>query len=297
MKILLLGKYGQIGWELQRTLAPLGVVTALGRDELDLTNIEAIRCCVKTIKPELIVNAAAYTAVDRAEEEPDTAMAVNGVAPGVLAEEAKKFGAAVVHYSTDYVFDGEKGTPYIEDDTPKPINVYGKTKLAGEWAVQAAGVPYLIFRTSWIYGWQGSNFLLRILKLARERQDMRVVNDQIGTPTWCRMVAGATAVALAGGLPGLVKTQGIYHLTAGGCTTWHGFAEAILARAVPDSFSISRLIPILSSQYKTLALRPSFSVLSNTKIKKVFQIMLPDWRQLLDLAIADGISLSEYKVI
>ena len=196
-KILLTGKNGQVGWELERSLQPLGQVIAFDRSGLDLASPDSIRAVIREVKPELIVNPAAYTAVDKAESEPDLAMAVNGVAPGIIAEEAKRLGAALIHYSTDYVFDGTKAEPYTEDDVPKPINVYGKTKLAGEQAVQAIGVPHLIFRTSWVYGMRGKNFLLTILRMAKEKDELRIVDDQFGAPTWSRMIAETTAQVLA----------------------------------------------------------------------------------------------------
>ena len=223
-RILLTGKNGQVGWELQRTLAPLGEVVVLDRRQLDLSDPDQIRERVREISPDLIVNAAAYTAVDRAEAEPEPAMAVNGTAPGLLAEEAKRIGAAIIHYSTDYVFDGAKTTPYTEEDAPNPLNVYGRTKLAGEQAVQAAGVPHLILRTSWVYGMRGKNFLLTILRLAREREELKIVDDQIGAPTWSRTIAEATAQILTSGAWPVSGASGIYHLTASGSTSWYGFA-------------------------------------------------------------------------
>jgi len=254
MKILLLGKNGQIGWELRRTLAPLGELIALGRKELDLTFDKEIRRTVREIRPNLIVNAAAYTAVDKAEEEPGIAAVVNSIAPGILAEEAKRLNAGIVHYSTDYVFDGTKTEPYTEEDKPNPINMYGKTKLEGEKAVQAAGVPYLIFRTSWVYGLRGKNFFLAILRLAREKEELQVVDDQIGAPTWCRMIAEATAQVLAQIYSPLTsysftEVSGIYHLTAGGQTSWYGFASAILDRISDTRIKCTKLTPIQTVEY------------------------------------------------
>ena len=196
MKILLTGRNGQVGWELERALAPLGEVVATDRSTLDLADPDAIRRVVREVKPEIIVNAAAYTAVDKAESEPELAMRINGFAPGVLAEEAKRLGALLVHYSTDYVFDGEKATPYVEEDEPNPINVYGRTKLAGERAIQASGCRHLILRTSWVYGARGKNFLLAILRKARDAQELRVVADQVGAPTSVELVARSTLAAL-----------------------------------------------------------------------------------------------------
>lgn len=281
--ILLLGKNGQVGWELHRTLAPLGQVFALEKPALDLTKPEQIRAKVREIKPNLIVNAAAYTAVDRAEEEPELAMAINGIAPGILAEEAKALGATLVHYSTDYVFDGTKKEPYTEEDEPNPINVYGKTKLAGEQAIQVVGGKYLIFRTSWVYGMRGSNFLLTILRLAKERDELRIVDDQIGAPTWCRMIAEATALILGKGNEGIKGKRGMYHLTAGGKTSWFGFAKAILASELADGKRMNELLPILSSEYVVRATRPKNTVLSNISLKKDFNITLPLWQDCLEL--------------
>jgi len=285
--ILLTGKNGQVGWELQRTLAPLGEVVALDRQQLDLSNPAQIRERVREIKPGLIVNAAAYTTVDRAEAEPELAMAVNGTAPGILAEEAKRAGAAIIHYSTDYVFDGSKTTPYTEEDAPNPINVYGRTKLAGEQAIQAVGVPHLILRTSWVYGMRGKNFLLTILRLAREREELTIVDDQIGAPTWSRTIAEATARILSVNPLPLADASGIYHMTASGSTTWYGFAEAILALDPNPAEQVCKhLKPILTAEYPTPARRPAYSVLSNAKLKAAFGVVLPSWEQGLKSALS-----------
>lgn len=286
---MLTGKNGQVGWELQRALAPLGDVVALDRSQLDLANPDQIREQVREIKPGLIVNAAAYTAVDRAEEEPELAMAINGIAPGILAEEAKRSGAGIIHYSTDYVFDGVKTAPYTEDDTPNPINEYGRSKLAGELAIQAAGAPYLILRTSWVYGMRGKNFLLTILRLAREREELRIVDDQIGAPTWSRMIAGTTARILSAGTLFLADINGVYHLTASGSTSWYGFAKAILALDPNPTEQVCKQIrPIPTAAYPTLARRPVYSVLSNDKLKAAFGLVLPDWEQGLKSALEGG---------
>ncbi len=291
MKILLTGKNGQVGWELQRTLAPLGEVVAVDRQALDLANPDAIRALIREVKPALIVNPAAYTAVDKAESEPELAMAVNGIAPGVMAEEAKRLGAAMIHYSTDYVFDGSKTSPYTEDDAPNPLNVYGRTKLAGEQAIQAAGISHLILRTSWVYGARGRNFLLTILRLAKERDELKIVDDQTGAPTWSRMIAEATAIILAklplppgegwgeGG-------SGLYHLTAAGQTSWHGFAGAILeSRARSTGVAGPRLIPIPTSAYPLPAPRPQYSVMANDKLQRAFGVALPAWQSGLGLCM------------
>ncbi len=294
LKIMLIGKNGQIGWELQRTLAPLGEVVALGRQELDLTRPGQIRERVREIKPATIVNAAAYTAVDKAEEEPDLAMAVNGTAPGTLAEEAKRINALLIHYSTDYVFDGTKKTPYTEEDEPNPINVYGKTKLAGELAIQEVGVPHLIFRTSWVYGMRGKNFLRTILKLAQEREELRIVDDQFGSPTWCRMVAEATAQILARIYSPfsfkktflLSDLSGIYHLSAIGHTSWYGFVKAIIKHVQPLIPNNLRVRPIPTSEYLTNACRPRYTVLCNEKLGNTFGTLLPNWELMLQMVLS-----------
>lgn len=284
-KIMLVGKNGQVGWELCRTLPSLGDVVALNRQQLDLSSPEQIRQRVREIRPNLIVNAAAYTAVDRAEEEPETAMAINGIAPGILAEEAKSINAAIIHYSTDYVFDGTKTTPYTEDDEPNPLNVYGETKLEGERAIQATGVPHIILRTSWVYGLRGKNFLMTILRLAREKEELRVVDDQIGSPTWSRMIAEVTAQILAQGYSTFSEKKGIYHLSTGGQTSWYGFAKDILAQTPESGLQCQKIIPIPTSDYPTPARRPAYSVLSNDKLSKDFGLVLPDWKSALKLVL------------
>jgi dTDP-4-dehydrorhamnose reductase len=284
-RVLLTGKNGQLGWELRRSLMPIGEVVALGHTELDLADPTSIRETIHAVGPDVIVNAAAYTAVDRAEQEPDLAMAINGVAPGILAEEAKRVGASVVHYSTDYVFDGVKSSPYSEDDVPNPLNVYGRTKLAGEQAIEAAGVPHLILRTSWIYGTRGKNFLLTILRLAWEGRQLKVVDDQIGTPNWSRTIATATAKILADCCSrkhtqaGFAQSNNIYHLSGSGQATWYGLARAIVEQA-PERHGCdtSEVIPISSTEYPTLAMRPKNSVLANTKIGDAFGLITPHWR-------------------
>ena len=292
-RILVIGRNGQVGFELLRGLAKPGEVIAVGRDELDLADANAIRRKLRETRPDLIVNAAAYTAVDQAESEQELALAINGVAPGILAEEAKRLGAALVHYSTDYVFDGSKGAPYTEDDAPRPLSVYGRTKLAGERAIQAVDVPHLILRTSWVYGTRGKNFPLTILRLAREREELSIVNDQVGAPTWSRAIAEATGDILKHlgyGQPAFRDAcairRGIYNLTAAGQTSWHGFAAVILAHAASarpgqSEFALARipvLKPITTEQYPTPALRPRYSVLANAKVQRAFGVALPDWK-------------------
>lgn len=293
MKILLVGTNGQVGWELQRTLMTLGEVIAVGRNtsnglHIDLAEPETIRSVIRQVQPELIVNAAAYTAVDKAESEPDLAMAINGDAPGLMAKEAHRLGAAIVHYSTDYVFDGTKPTPYIEQDQPDPQNIYGKTKLAGEQAIQAEGVPHLILRTCWVYGARGKNFLLTMQRLGREREEIRVVDDQIGAPTDSRTIAEATAQILAQAQTTslLADKSGIYHLSATGQTSWYGFAQAIFEREQPShSLRLQRLIAISTEEYPTPAKRPAYSLLSTDKLSATFGLSLPNWHRALDLVL------------
>jgi dTDP-4-dehydrorhamnose reductase len=294
-KILLTGKNGQIGWELQRTLASLGDVVAVGHSEMYLADPDSIRKIIREVQPGLIVNAAAYTAVDKAESEPDLAMAINGIAPGVMAEEAKRLNAAVINFSTDYVFDGAKEHPYVEDDAPNPLNVYGRTKLAGEQALQATGAPHLILRTSWVYGARGRNFLLTILRLARERRELKIVNDQIGAPTWSRMLAEVTSQIVAQSFSPLCRqaipiqdVSGIYHAVAAGSTSWHGFAAKILesdpGHALP---ALPKLVPIPTSGYPLPATRPRNSCLSNEKLMRTYGLTIPVWDESLALCLRD----------
>ncbi len=294
-KVLLLGKSGQVGWELERCLATVCEVVALDHQGMDLANPDSIRNTVRDIRPSLIINAAAYTAVDKAEAEPDLAMAVNGIAPGILAEEAKRLGAALIHYSTDYVFDGAKRSPYTEDDEPHPLNVYGKTKLAGERAIQAVGVSHLIVRTSWVYGARGKNFLLTILRLAQEKLELQIVDDQTGAPTWSRFIAQATAQILGqilhapGGKPAprWVEYTGVYHLSCGGETSWYGFAANIFDKLNRTNAAAPLLKPISTAGYPTAAARPAYSILSNTKLTETFAFALPDWACGLELVLLD----------
>ncbi len=288
MRILLTGSRGQVGWELARTLSTLGEVVALDADGLDLTDADAIRRVVGEVRPGIIVNPAAHTAVDKAESEPDLARAINATAPGILAEEAEKLGALLVHYSTDYVFDGGGKAPRQEDDPTGPLNVYGATKLEGENAIRAGCRRHLIFRTSWVYGARGANFLLTMRRLMGERPELKIVDDQIGAPTWCRHLAEATAQILAqAGSParGADKPEpwGVYHITNGGETSWHGFAAAIQAMDAPEK--PARLAAIPSSEYPTPARRPLNSRLDNAKLERVFGLRLPDWREALRLCL------------
>jgi len=295
MRILLFGSSGQVGWELRRTLAPLGHVVPVDRATADLADKDALRRVVRTTEPALIVNAAAYTAVDRAESEPEVARAVNGVAPGILAEEARRLGAALVHFSTDFVFDGKKADPYTEDDAPAPLNVYGASKLEGEQAIQAVGGAYVILRTSWVYGMRGHNFLLTVCRLARERPTLRIVDDQTGAPTWSRMIAEATALVVAGapqtsGAPAFGKeTNGLYHLSAGGATTWFGFAREILGAAAALGLpTVPALDPIKTDEYPLPARRPANCLLANDKLRRTFGLALPSWAESLRMCVEEG---------
>lgn len=304
--ILLTGKSGQIGSELLQLLPGIGSVVAPDRRALNLLDSDNLRRVVRDARPQLIVNAAAYTAVDQAETEVATARVVNAVAPELLAQEAKKIGAALVHYSTDYVFDGSKRSPYEETDLPHPINVYGKTKLAGEEAIRGAEIPHLILRTSWVYATRGRNFLLTILRLATEREELKVVSDQLGAPTCAKEIAMATMKVLTrvgehdSFASGLGKMGGMYHMTAAGQTTWFAFAEAILAKARSTSHNVPwfaaatngrqlvvrRIIPISAKEYPTAAQRPAYSVLSNTRLVGTFGVGLPQWSAQLDRCFA-----------
>lgn len=280
--ILLTGANGQVGWELRRTLSCLGEVVALDSRAMNLADANAVRQKVREIAPLIIVNPAAHTAVDKAETEVELARAVNAVAPGVLAEEAARLDALLVHYSTDYVFNGSGTTPWRENDACDPLNVYGATKLEGERAIQASGCRHLIFRTSWVYGARGSNFLLTMRRLMRERPELKIVADQIGAPTWCRDLAEATALVLSQ-LRGADQTApwGVYHMSNGGETSWHGFAETIQAL---DGMA-ARLLPIPSSDYPTPAQRPLNSRLNNDRLEQTFGLRLQDWRAALALCV------------
>lgn len=288
-RILLTGSNGQVGRELQHALKPLGKVLALDRSTLDLANPDAIRKTVRDFQPDLIVNAAAYTAVDRAESAPELAMAVNGVAPGVLAEEAKRSHAVLVHYSTDYVFDGTKTTAYIETDVPHPLNVYGATKLAGEQAIRATGAAHYILRTSWVYAAEGANFLNTMLRLGRERPELRIVDDQVGAPTWARAIAQMTAQMLSGRQsPAADPRYGVYHLTATGAVSWFGFAQAIFAAAEhATGIPAPRLIPIATSEYPLPARRPANSRLDTALFASAFGIQPASWQQMLAQCMQD----------
>ncbi len=284
MKILVLGSQGQVGWELARALLPVGEVVSLGRAEADFAQPASLREVVRGHRPDLIVNAAAYTAVDKAESEESLAHAVNAEAPGVLAEEAKRGGALLVHYSTDYVFDGTQGRPYLEGDVPNPRSAYGRSKLAGEAAIAATGADHLILRTSWVYGARGHNFMRTILRLAGERETLRIVADQTGAPTWSRWIADATAHVARAALARRTKENfgsGIYHLTSAGATTWHGFASEIVGqyRALCPGYplAVREIAPIPTSAYPLPATRPANSRLDCSKLRNDYGIVAPPW--------------------
>lgn len=285
MKILLTGASGQVGYELERSLQGVGEVVAVDRRRMALDNLEQVRGVIRAVKPQLIVNPAAYTAVDKAESEPALAYRINAEAPGVMAEEAQRLGAALVHYSTDYVFPGNRPGARHEDDATGPSNVYGASKLAGEQAIAASGVPHLIFRTSWVYGMRGKNFLLTMLRLAQAGKELRVISDQHGAPTWCRTIADTTALVLAQGRGGgdawWQDNGGLYHLASQGETSWYGFTQAILAQAGIDC----PLLPITSAEYPVPAKRPEFSVLDSGKLMARF-CSLPSWQDALRLCMA-----------
>ena len=288
MNILLTGKNGQVGWELQRTLQPVGKVAAFSHAGLDLADAAAIRSKLDEVRPDVIVNAAAYTAVDKAESEPELAHEVNAVAPALLAQEAARRGALLIHYSTDYVYDGAKAAPYVESDKTNPLGAYGRSKLAGEEGIRASGCDHLIFRTSWVYAARGANFLRTILRLAAEREELRIVMDQIGAPTWARLIAEATALALRQALAerrhGRFES-GLFHLACAGETSWHGFASAIVAGR--SGLRVKTVTPITTADYPLPAPRPANSRLDTSAFRARFGLALPDWRDCLPLCLEE----------
>ncbi|MFZ2855870.1 MAG: dTDP-4-dehydrorhamnose reductase [Rhodocyclaceae bacterium] len=286
--ILLFGKDGQVGWQLQRSLAPLGTVSAVGRERCDLADLDGLRRLVRAERPKIIVNAAAYTAVDKAESEPELAARINAEVPGVLAEEAKKLGALLVHYSTDYVFDGRKSTPYVETDTPNPASVYGRSKLAGEQAIAAVGCRALIFRTSWVFGARGNNFVKTILRLAGEGRALRIIDDQVGSPTPAALISGVTGLVLAAVRRGENAPEGarLYHLAAANPVSWCGFARAIVddARRTPGFGGLpapESIAAIGSADYPLPAPRPANSRFDCARLESDFGLEMPDWRPYL----------------
>ena len=285
MKILLFGEKGQVGWELQRSLIPLGELVALNSTSEnfcgDLTNLAGIKQTVRKIAPDIIVNAAAYTAVDKAEKEPELAQILNAEAPGVLAQEAKQLNAWFIHYSTDYVFNGTGDQPYLETDPTDPLNVYGKTKLEGEINIQSSGCAHLIFRTSWVYASYGNNFIKTILRLAQQRDKLTIVNDQVGSPTGAELIADVTAYAILT-LKHNPEVSGLYHLVASGCTSWFDFAKFILKHAeqanIPLKVPSTALQPLKSDDYPLPAERPLNSRLNTRKLENTFDLTLPEWQ-------------------
>jgi dTDP-4-dehydrorhamnose reductase len=306
LKTVILGRNGQLAWELNKVFSPSYPVFSTGRPELDLSDLDSVRSTVRALRPSVLINAAAYTAVDQAESEPEAANRINADAPAVMAEEAKKLGALFISYSTDYVFDGEKNSPYQETDEPAPLNIYGASKLAGERAIQSQDGAYLILRTSWVYGARGKNFLNTILRLSTERPAIRIVDDQIGAPTWSRELAIATkqifvqlaeeaaaSVCPVGEVLG--GRRGIYHATAGGSVSWCGFASAILEERIKQGVgphTLAKVTPITSSEYPSPARRPRNSRLSNGKLQSVFGITLPHWRESL-CAVLGEVAISQ----
>ena len=281
--ILVIGARGQLGFELARLLPPYGEVTPLDRAQLDLGEPDAIRETLRALRPALVVNAAAYTAVDQAEREAERAEAINARAPAILAEEAKRLDALLIHYSTDYVFDGAAATPYPEDAPTNPLGVYGASKLRGEQAIVASGCRYLVLRTSWVYGLRGHNFLLTIRRLAAERDELRIVADQLGVPNWSRALADATATLVSRGLDILAERAGLYHLSARGSTNWFEFARAIVGPVEKP-----RVLPITTAEYPTAARRPPYTVLATEKLEHVFGVSLSDWREMLARCLTSG---------
>ena len=281
MSILLIGQHGQVSRELQLCLAGQAELVVRGREQLDLSQVEQIRQQVRALRPELIINAAAHTAVDQAESEPELAFAINATAPGVLAEEAATLGVPLIHYSTDYVFDGRKPAPYIEADEPNPLGVYGQSKLAGEQAIRAAGGEHLILRTSWVYSLHGRNFLLTMQRLLQERDALKVVADQIGAPTWAGSIAAASAELIRHWRAGQAGPWGTYHLTGQGETSWFGFASAIAEQLRTQGKATAQLEAIPSSAYPTPAQRPLNSRLDCTRLQQHWHVRLPDWHDAL----------------
>jgi dTDP-4-dehydrorhamnose reductase len=304
LRVLITGCNGQVGWHLQRTLAPMGEVTAIDIEQVDLTESQAVARAVREVAPDIVVNAAAYTAVDKAESEPELARAINVGAPAKIAEECSRSGALLVHYSTDYVYDGSKPIPYEERDATGPLSIYGETKLAGDQAIQASGCPYIIMRTTWVYDIRGKNFLRTVIRLAQEKDELRIVGDQYGAPTWARGLAEATTIILGRCLEHKSGTgewrTGIFHLTAGGKTSWAGFAQAILEDYVAyrpadgtgeygSPLKTQKVSAITTKEYPTPARRPRNSALSNAQVQAAFGITMPDWRDQLRLAMQDAL--------
>lgn len=294
MRLLVTGAKGQLGWELSHSLTSLGEVIALGRERCDLAQPERLPDIIRGINPDVIVNAAAYTAVDKAEQEEELALTVNGKSVGVLSQEAHRAGALLVHYSTDYVFDGKKNAPYTEEDVPCPINAYGRSKLAGDTAIRELAGAYVILRTSWIYAGRGHNFVRTILRLAHERKELQIVADQVGAPTWARDIADATAVIIQAIVRERAEgrfASGLFNLTASGVASRHGFAQAILELVKSNGLfcgnDLPQLHPIRSEDYPLPAARPKNSRLAGDRVRDQFAVSLPDWKQALALCLAE----------
>jgi dTDP-4-dehydrorhamnose reductase len=290
MRILLLGNTGQLGWELERSLPPLGEVFAIDYPQVDLAHLDEVRTLIRDCRPQVIFNAAAYTAVDRAESEADLAMAINARAPGMLAEEARALGAAIIHYSTDYVFDGMLGKSYSEGDPPNPLNMYGKSKLEGEQAVQQIGGAYLILRTSWVYSLRRDSFVTKVLGWARKQRTLKLVNDQISNPTWCRMLAEASAQLMVNGGEGFVswlgERSGLYHLAGSGFASRLEWGKMILKfDPRPEEQVVQEILPASSAEFPTPARRPLFTALNCARFRDTFGLHLPDWQDALRLAM------------
>ena len=292
MRILLLGKVGQLGWELLRTLAPLGVIKALDYPEIDLTRADGIRRVVFDANPQVMINATAYTAVDRAENEPEIALAVNGRAPGIMAEAAEELGAALIHYSTDYVFDGTKTSPYVESDPTNPLGVYGESKLAGEQAIQQVGGNFLIFRTSWVYSTRRDSFVTKVLQWSRQQPSLRMVTDQVSSPSWARMLAEITAQVLAKGgddpRAWLRDRRGLYHLACSGYASRMEWGQAILRFDPHKEQQLAKeVIPALTADFPTPAQRPLYTALACDRFNQTFGLRLPDWEGALAMAMEE----------
>lgn len=290
MKILLIGRNGQLGWELQRACMTLGEIIALDYPEVDLARSDDLRALVRSVRPHILLNPAAYTNVDGAETESHLAHAVNAVAPGVLAEEMKKLGGALIHYSTDYVFDGEKGSLYTEEDAPNPINIYGRTKLAGDEAVQRAGGAALILRTSWVYSLRTGGFVNKVLAWARQQEVLRIVDDQTGSPTWARMLAEATALVIARGgndpVGYIQQHSGLYHVAGAGAASRYEWArEVIDCDPRKEEQVVKQLLPAKSSEFADPARRPVYSALDCGKFERTFGLLLPDWKESIRLLL------------
>ena len=288
MRILLLGKNGQLGWEFQRTLAPLGELIALDWPEVDFTKPDTLRALVRSTQPQVIINAAAYTAVDRAETEIEICRAINAEAPAVLADEARQQRAAFIHFSTDYVFDGKKGTAYLEEDAPAPLNTYGKTKLEGEQKVQQLGESYWIFRTSWVYSLRRDSFVSKVLEWSRKNKTLKIVSDQVGGPTWCRMLAEISTLALAQGhqdpFEWVKQSSGLYHLAGSGYASRLEWAQEILKLdPQPNQQLVEEILPAHTSEFPTPAVRPLYTPMNCTRFERTFHLSLPPWKTALKL--------------